>query len=347
MTPLIIPVFLPHFGCPQHCLFCNQRATAQEVPSPEKVREFLQASLRYLSSFEKGRQRQVAFYGGSFTALKQEDQISYLREASSFLSSGPLDSIRISTRPDALSEETLGILKTYGVKTIEVGIQSLSDEILLVSRRGHTADDSVSALKRVKDAGFEVGAHLMVGLPGDTLDSFLSTIDRTIELQPDFVRIHPTLVLKGAPLEKIWREGGYAPLSLDESVRWLKKGVLKLERASLAIARIGLHPTEELETHLLAGPFHPALHQLVNSALFYDMAEHLLQRYQNGFPPTLICHPRDLSDLKGQRQENFLKLKAKFKFDHISTFCRENIGRGRLGLRTPKGEVFVDRSSLD
>lgn len=346
-APWILPIFLPHLGCRQHCLFCNQKVIVQEAPSPQRVGELLENSLYHFPSTPRGQERQIAFYGGSFTALSQDEQISYLREVYPFLSSGLLDSIRISTRPDALSDEILETLKKFGVKTIEVGVQSLSDDVLLQSKRGHTAEDSVTALRRLREWGFEVGAHLMIGLPGDTIDSFLHTIHRILELKPDFVRIHPTLVLRGAPLENLWRKGRYSPLSLNEAVQWLKKGVLKLERTSLPVARLGLQPTGELESHFLAGPYHPALHQLVNSAHFYDMAEHLLERYRNDFLPVFICHPRDLSDLKGQRRQNILRLETRFKLDHISILCDEGCKRGSLGLRTQGGEVWIHRTSLD
>lgn len=336
MTPRIIPIFLPNLGCPQHCLFCNQKALAREVPSFQAVRQFIELSLRHFPSDQGQRQKQVAFYGGSFTAMGIEDQVSYLKGVQPFRSSGRIDSIRISTRPDALNEETLMMLKEYGVKTIEIGVQSMVDEVLLLSKRGHCSEDSASAILRLKHCGFEVGVHLMIGLPGDTLDYFLYSLDRIIELKPDFVRIHPTLVLQGASLEGRWREGRYFPLSLDEAIRWLKRGILKLERAHLPVARLGLQPTQELEKHLLAGPFHPALHQLVDSALFYDMAEHLLQNHLNGSRVILICHPKDLSNLKGQRNENILRLKKHFHLNTVQIFSSEKVGRGNLLLQTPK-----------
>lgn len=343
MTPRIIPIFLPNLGCSHHCLFCNQKATAIEIPSPQEVRERIEACLDHLPyGREKGR-REVAFYGGSFTAMGEESQVSYLKAVEPFLSMGRIDSIRISTRPDALSEERLRPLKRYGVKTIEIGAQSMFDHILLLSQRSHCAEDSVSAILRLKEWEFEVGVHLMIGLPGDTCDSFLCSLDRVIELRPDFVRIHPTLVLRGAPLERLWREGRYVPLSLGEAVQWLKKGLIKLEKASLLLARMGLQPTQELEEHLLAGPYHPALHQLVDAALFYDMAEHLLRNHPNGPKPVFICHPKDLSNLKGQRNENVLRLKRHFHLSEIQIFSREEVGRGKLLLQTQEGEVFMKR----
>ena len=200
MTPLIIPVFLPAMGCHERCLFCNQKTAAEGLPSPPSVRNFIQSSLNGIFSDKKDREKQVAFYGGSFTAIHRDHQVCYLKEVQLFLASGLIHSIRISTRPDALDEETLSLLKEYGVKTVEIGVQSMIDEVLLLARRGHSAADTVDAVSRLQDKKFEVGLQLMIGLPCDTCNRFLQTLDRVIELKPDFVRIHPTLVLKGAPL---------------------------------------------------------------------------------------------------------------------------------------------------
>jgi histone acetyltransferase (RNA polymerase elongator complex component) len=346
MVPIIIPIFLPYLGCGQRCLFCNQKVTAKEVPSPSSVQTFIEASLASLPSDGKEREKQVAFYGGSFTAIPEGEQILYLKAVQPFLTSGLIDSIRISTRPDALDEEILQTLKEHGVKTMELGVQSMIDEVLLLSERGHSSEDVTSAVSRLKRWGFEVGLQLMIGLPGDTFDRFLQTLNRVIELKPDFVRIHPTLVLKGAPLESLWSGGRYFPLSLDEAIRWLKKGILKLEEASIPVARVGLQPTEELERDLLAGPYHPALHQLIDSAIFYDMAQHLLQVTPNGSQAIFVCSPREISNLRGQRNKNILKLKEQFKLGEILVHESKELPRGCLAIRTRSGEVLIQRKSF-
>jgi len=344
--PVILPIFLPNLGCRERCLFCNQRAAPEELLSPSSVRGLIETSSKAWMIDKKGGEKQIAFYGGSFTAIHRDDQVRYLRELQPLLASGLIDSIRLSTRPDALGEETLSLLKQYGVKTIEVGVQSMVDEVLFLSGRGHRAEDTVSATSQLKQWGFEVGHHLMIGLPGDSCNRFLQTLDRIIELKPDFVRIHPTLVLKGAPLENLWRAGKYSPLSLDGAIQWLKKGVLKLEKASIPVARIGLQPTQELERDFLAGPYHPALHQLIDSTLFFDMAKHLLQIHEKESQAIFFCHPKDLSNLKGQRNENILKLKTHFNLNEIFIEGREELPRGTLRLKTQGGEVSVHRKSL-
>jgi len=346
MRPLIIPVFLPNAGCRERCLFCNQKVTGGRLPSSLSVRDFIESSLSGLPLDKNDRENQIAFYGGSFTAIHREVQIRYLKEVQTFLSSGLIDSIRISTRPDALDEETLCMLKEYGVKTIEIGAQSMIDQVLLLANRGHRAEDTISATTRLKRRGFEVGIQLMIGLPGDTFDHFLQTLDRVIDLRPDFVRIHPTLVLKGAPLEMLWRDGRYSPLPLEEAIQWLKKGALKLERKSIPVARVGLQPTKELERNLLAGPYHPALRQLIDSAIFFDMATSLLQISQENGQALFFCHLKEVSNLRGQKNENILRLKEHFKLSEIFIDGRQELPRGYLGLQTQGGGVSVLRTSL-
>lgn len=346
MTPLIIPIFLPHLGCRERCLFCNQKATVKEPSSPSSVLRFIEASLIESPSDQPNREKQVAFYGGSFTAIHREDQVRYLKEVQPFLTSGLIDSIRISTRPDALDEEILSLLKEYSVKTVEIGTQSMVNQVLSLSHRGHRAEDTISATARLKRRGFEVGLQLMIGLPGDTFDRFLQTIDRVIDLKPNFLRIHPTLVLKGAPLEILWRTKSYSPLSLEETIEWLKKGILKLERASIPVARMGLQPTKELEGHILAGPYHPALHQLVHSAITYDMASKLLQTAQKESQAFFFCHPKEVSNLRGQRNENILKLKDRFGLREIFILERNDVPRDSLILQTQTRNISIHRRDL-
>ena len=346
MNPMILPVFLPHLGCRERCLFCNQKATHEGSSPLFSIQKFIETSLLNFPKNKKNREKQVAFYGGSFTAINREDQIRYLREIQPFIDSGLIDSIRISTRPDALNEKILSFLKEYGVKTVEIGGQSMDDEVLSLSHRGHFAEDTTSSTYRLKRWGFEVGIHLMMGLPGDSRDLFLKSIDRVIDLRPDFVRIHPALVLRGAPLETLWKEGRYSPLSLGEVVGWLKKGILKLERASIRVARIGLQPTQKLEEDCLAGPYHPALHQLVDSAIAFDMAAHLLRTYPNGSQALLLCNPKEVSNVRGQRNENISRLKEKFELNEILVQGKDPVPRGTLILKNIEGEIAIRREEL-
>lgn len=278
--------------------------------------------------------------------MPKEDQILYLEIAKEFILKGEIESVRISTRPDAINEEILLLLKEYNVKTVEIGAQSMDDEVLLLSRRGHNKEDTISSIKRLKAVGFEVGVHLMIGLPGDTLEKFLKTLEVVIELKPDFVRIHPTLVLKDSPLEDLWREKQYVPLSLLESIEWLKRGVLKLENASIPVARIGLQPTKDLEVHLLAGPYHPSIGQLVESSIFFDMAVKLIKKIFSPSKAVFICHPKDLSNLRGQRNENIIKMKERFKLKEIMIQTQDDIKRGSLALKIESNVFIIERKAI-
>jgi histone acetyltransferase (RNA polymerase elongator complex component) len=220
------------------------------------------------------------------------------------------------------------------------------DEVLSIAHRGHCAKDTVSATLRLKQWGFEIGHQLMIGLPGDTRDHFFQTLDRVIELKPDFLRIHPTLVLKGSPLENLWREGRYSPLSLEETIDWLKRGLVRLENSSISVARMGLQPTDELKRDFLAGPYHPALRQLIDSAVFFDMAASLLQTSQKNGQALFLCHPKEISNLRGQKNENILRLKKHFKLSDILINGRQELPRGYLGLQTQGEEVSIHRKSL-
>jgi histone acetyltransferase (RNA polymerase elongator complex component) len=319
---------------------------AGEIPSPSQVREFIEASLSKLPSGHSENERQVAFYGASFTAMSQESQIAYLETVQSYLFSGAIRSLRISTRPDALTKDVLDLLKTYHVKTVEIGVQSMNDHVLALAKRGHCAEDSAAATSRLKDWGFEVGLQLMIGLPGDSLGGFLHTVDRVIDLRPDFVRIHPTLVFRGSFLELLWRQENYSPLSLDETVVWLKRGILKLERAFIPVARIGLQPTKELEEHFLAGPYHPSLRHVVDSAIAFDMALHLLTNTSRKSSVRFLCHPRDISTLRGQKNANVRSLKERFQLREFVCEGNTTIPRGSLGLEASGGLTFVHRKDL-
>jgi histone acetyltransferase (RNA polymerase elongator complex component) len=347
MNPSIIPIFLPGLGCRQRCLFCNQKAASEGLLPPSSIRKSIEASLAAIpAGRQKGGERQVAFYGGSFTGIDREDQIRYLKEVQPFISSGVIDSIRISTRPDVLGEETLSPLEAYRVKTVEIGGQSMIDEVLLFAHRGHRAADTASAVLRLRRLGFEVGLHLMIGLPGDTCDRFLQTLDRVIDLRPDFVRIHPTLVLKGAPLEDLWRAKRYHPLALDEAIEWLKRGLLKLERSSMPVARIGLQTTKELERDLLAGPYHPAIRQVVDSAIALEMAVELIKISPREPRPLFFCHPAEVSNVRGQKNGNVQKLRERFGLGEIMVRGREDMPRGSLALQTRSGEALIHRRDL-
>ncbi|MHB9097036.1 MAG: elongator complex protein 3 [Syntrophales bacterium] len=318
---MIIPFFIMNRGCPHRCLFCNERLTAGDRPERITEAAFNQTVRGYLDcATRKSGPVQIAFYGGTFTGMERKEQRRLLELAAPFLRAGAVDSIRISTRPDEINREGLALLKKSGVTTIEVGMQSLDDEVLLRSRRGHTAADTVRALTLFREGGFATGVHLMAGLPGDSRDRFAHTVEKVIALGPDTVRIHPTIVLKDTPLADDFREGRYLPLTLAEAVEQGKDALKRLTAAGIPVIRLGLQTTRELEEPgaVVAGPFHPAFRTLVDSSLLREMAASLLSAAgPAGGKAAFTLAPADLSSFPGQRRENITALKERFRLADI------------------------------
>ena len=274
---LIIPVFIPFGGCPHQCVFCNQRRITGTtlLPTLDEVRATID---RHLSTWEIKRgnagseRREVAFYGGSFTALPRDLQEGYLRTAHAYIEDGRIHTLRLSTRPDYISQDQIALLRSYRVETVELGVQSLSDEVLRLSGRGHTVEDTRRAVSILKDAGISIGMQLMPGLPGDSEDTIIDTARKTVELGPSFVRIYPTVVVKDTPLHEMYISGRYRPWPMDEMVEVCCEMVRIFNNAGIPIIRMGLHPSGELRRSLVAGPFHPSFRQLVEKRLADDEA---------------------------------------------------------------------------
>lgn len=263
---LIIPIFIPFGGCAHQCVFCDQKGItgSSAMPSLDEVRATIET---YLSTWKGKGPREAAFYGGSFTGLAVETQAGYLKAAGDFLRSGRLSSLRLSTRPDYIDAEIAGFLKSHGVATVELGVQSMVDEVLRLSGRGHTARHTAEAVRALRDEGMEVGLQLMPGLPGDTRDTVMRTVRETIALCPGFVRVYPTVVLEGTPLHRMYLAGDYRPWGLGEMVEVCADAKRLLDAAGVPIVRMGLQQTVELSRSLVAGPFHPSFRQLVDAAL--------------------------------------------------------------------------------
>jgi histone acetyltransferase (RNA polymerase elongator complex component) len=363
--PLIIPVFLMNRGCPHRCLFCNERLTAGDHPQSVTEAAFAETVRAHLASTPRRRRPrgpvQIAFYGGTFTGIEREEQRRLLGMAAPFLREGKIDGIRISTRPDGIDAERLDLLRSFGVTTVEVGAQSLDDGVLLRSRRGHTVADTVRAVRLLKERCFQTGLHLMAGLPGDSPDRFAATISRAIALRPDMVRIHPTLVLRDTPLADAFRKGDYLPLGLTEAVHLAKNGFKALAAAGIPVIRLGLQTTAELEEPgaVVAGPFHPAFRSLVETALFLEMAEALLDAAgrENGFPAIFppntgagtlnirfALSPADVSNFCGCGRENIAILKRRFHLDVIRITPDPALPRHTILLTAGKIRLQTDLS---
>ncbi len=309
--PLIIPVFIPHQGCPHACIFCNQhRISGQGEDTPVTPAEVKDTIALWL---ERDRQRnadvQVAFYGGSFTGLPLLRQKELLQAVEPYCRKGRVRSIRLSTRPDYIDSETVSFLRNHGVTTVELGVQSLDNMVLDKSCRGHTAEHTVEAVKILKHGRMEAGLQLMLGLPGQSFRSLVHTVKEAAAMLPDFVRIYPVLVLKESRLYEVYAKKEYLPLSLDKAVvqaAWVKK---YLDSKGIRVVRMGLQAGPELEKSLVAGPYHPSFGELVNSRIMLQQTRKVLQGAEKGKPYTLSISDRDVSVFRGMHSCNIKRLK--------------------------------------
>jgi histone acetyltransferase (RNA polymerase elongator complex component) len=278
---------------------------------------------------------EVAFYGGSFTLLPGARQALYLEAVQGLLREGRVHSLRLSTRPDAVGEENLRFLRPLGVKTVELGVQSLSDRVLAASARGHSSEEVRGAAARLRAHGLRIGLQLMPGLPTDDRATFLKTVEESIAVRPDFVRLYPTVVLAGTALERHYRRGIYRPLSLMDAVDWCKEAARRFSRAGIPLVRMGLQtsPTLEQPGVIVAGPHHPAFGQLVKSALWYDRISPALAKVRSAsLRPAIHLHPSDLADLRGHRNGNIERWLGEFGFASVTTVADPKLPRGEFRL---------------
>ncbi|MFH0976674.1 MAG: radical SAM protein [Spirochaetota bacterium] len=273
-----IPIFFPDMGCPHQCVFCNQKniSGAQADPNSEQVVDIIE---KHLSTMRKGSKIEIAFFGGSFTGIPVEEQRRYLDIAYRYVKNGRVSGIRLSTRPDYISEDAVALLKQYGVTAIELGAQSMDDEVLRLSARGHTAEDVVRASAIIKRAEISLGLQMMTGLPGDTPAKAEATARALASLGADTARLYPALVIKGTALERMYLEKKYAPLTLDEAVEQAVIILQIFEERGINVIRMGLHPSEGLLSGdaLVAGPFHRSFRELVLTRIWKNLLGRLLR----------------------------------------------------------------------
>jgi histone acetyltransferase (RNA polymerase elongator complex component) len=322
--PFVIPLFLPHSGCPHRCVFCNQKAITQsrsDSTESGRLAEQIEQFLCYKKENRKGVE--IAFYGGSFLGLSPERIRSCLDIAGSFAERGGVDAIRFSTRPDTVTEESLDLLQDYPVTTVEIGAQSMADHILALSGRGHWAEDTRRAADLLKNRGFRTGIQMMVGLPGDNPFFSAFTARQIAALSPDFTRIYPTLVVKGSRLADWYANGRYRPLCLEESVKRVAMAYRIFEKNKVPVIRMGLQTSGGLfADSVLAGPLHPAFGHMVHSAIMLEKAQKKISALRPaGDSITLRVHPRSYSRLQGLNRKNIALLKGRFRLSRIRLFA--------------------------
>lgn len=298
-----VAFFVPMVGCPHRCSFCDQNSITGEsgVPTPEEVDKTLKKAARELHGFSE--KAEIAFFGGSFTMIPRELMESLLSVAKKWIDRKAFSGIRISTRPDAIDEEVLAVLKEYGVTSIELGAQSCDNEVLLKNRRGHSFEDTQRASELIKNAGFSLGLQMMTGMPGSTKELDMLTAARFAALKPETMRIYPTLVLKNTLLAKWFAEGEFVPQTVEEAAAECAELLDVFELYNIKVIRLGLHAEESLEENLVAGPYHPAFREICESLRFRKKIAPMLTRLPKG-SYLLKVAPSEVSKCSGQHKAN-------------------------------------------
>lgn len=327
----IIPIFISHIGCPHQCVFCNQDKIAKEVEDEVTAQDVISTIEEYLKTIDHNNSTvEVSFFGGTFTAINVNKQKELLKVAKEYKDKGLIDKIRMSTRPDAINGYILNYLKEYNVDIIELGVQSLDDEILKLSGRGHTVKEVEEASKLIKEYKFTLGHQIMPGLPGDTFEKDIETAKKSIAMKPDICRIYPALVIKDTPMELMYKRGEYKPYSLDDAVSISKELYKLYTQAKINIIRIGLQPTENITWggDLVDGPFHPAFRELVEGSLICDKIKTEINEDEDII---IEINSKDISKLYANKKVYFNNLKNNHK-GKILVRTKDKLKRGNLNI---------------
>ncbi len=320
----IIPIFVPHLGCPNDCTFCNQKKISGQKKniSSKDVYNIIDY---YLDNFNSSNRKvEVAFFGGSFTGISKDIQEDLLSAAYTYIKNGKVDSIRVSTRPDYIDKASLSLLKKYKVQTIELGVQSTNDYILEKCKRGHTFSDVKRASKLIRKNKFILGHQMMVGLPDSTKRDEIETAKNLIKLHPKMIRIYPVLVIKDTKLEEDFLNGEYIPNTLEQAVDTCSVLLKMFEKKKIDVIRIGLQSTDEIcspdneNSQVVAGPYHPAFRQLVESRIIYDDISKKVKRLNNNVRNIkVIVNNKYINNFVGHKRENVNRIKEMYNVNMI------------------------------
>jgi len=346
--PFIIPVFIPHAGCPHRCVFCDQNAITGKPDNQDLIAAAEESIRTWLDYPGAGRsQAEIAFYGGNFLGLDESTVRALLDTAGRVIGQGKAVGIRFSTRPDTITSRRLSWIAGHPVSMVELGAQSLRDRVLEASGRGHTVRDTVNGVSRLKAENLRVGIQLMTGLPGDDPDGAMESARHACRLEPDAVRIYPTLVLKGSELERWMRQGAYHPAGLEESVILVAEMYRLFYGAGIPVIRMGLHADTDLHSGacLAAGPFHPSFGHLVQARVFYDALVRKLSIMHA--PPCGVhirVHPSSISRARGWKNRNIERLCNDFSIETIHVHPDPELTEDQIGIENDSlFSVFPDR----
>lgn len=312
MKKRIIPIFVPHKGCPHDCIFCNQKITGVSTDvTSEDARNIIEECLE---TIDKDADVEIAFFGGSFTAIDIDIQKSLLSVAKEYVEKGLVKDIRMSTRPDCIDEDILSMLKEYKTSIIELGVQSLDEKVLLDSIRGHQSEIVYKSSKMIKNSGIKLGLQMMIGLPADTEEKCIFTAKKFVELKPDCVRVYPTLVVKDTGLEKLMEQNKYNPFTLEESVNIVKKVLVLFYVNNINVIRVGLQATDDIQIGkaVLAGPYHPAFRELVEADMIKDYLEFVILQNKNIKQMLVKSNKKNISKIIGNKKTNVKYMEEKF-----------------------------------
>ena len=302
-----IPIFISHFGCPNACVFCNQvKINGRETDvTIEDLRNIID---EYLKILPKDSYKEVAFFGGTFTGISLGKQKEYLEGVKEYLDKGLVQGIRLSTRPDYINREVLDQLKKYNVTTIELGVQSLDEDVLRKSARYYPIEVVYEASKLIKSYGIDLGIQLMPGLPGSTFETDFETAKKVVEIMPQNARVYPTLIIKDTEMERMYQRGEYEVFTLDEAIKRCRKIISLLELNGINIIRVGLQPSDDLRNGGVAveGAFHPAFRELVDGEIYFDFLKKIKEK--NG-KLDIILNERLVSRVVGLKRKNLKRLR--------------------------------------
>jgi len=309
----IIPFFLSNRGCPFRCVYCNQFFQTGETASLKKQLDVFEEKVyRYLDTISGKHKIEIAFYGGTFTGLKEKEQRAFLSKAKRFLDKGIINSIRISTHPLFIDERKLSLLKEYEVKTVELGVQSFNNKVLFFSKRGYTRQTVFDAINLVKNFNFKLGIQLMAGLPMQS--EKISYIDSiySAKFNPDFIRIYPCIVFKNTKLYDYFKKNIYSPWNVKKSIMLVKKMLLYFYVRKINVIRVGIHPVSDVSI-IAAGPYHFSFRLLCESALRYDLLKLVVKKFnvKNAEKINLYCSKKEADYFRGIKNHNIYKFMRK------------------------------------